>query len=110
MFACCLAIFASSKAFGQKRAYIPAYIRDSATVEGRQFRPERTAQSDNFFLIWGAAVANDPRETAEEDLRFDPRQILDTLEAIYRRCKDLGLVNDAPGTKAATYKFVVVLY
>jgi len=94
----------------QKTAYVPAYIRDTNTVEGRQFRMDHTAQSQNFFLIWGTGVGADPTQAINEALRFDPQQVLDTLEYVYTRCKELGLVNDAPGTKASRYKFVVVMY
>jgi len=97
-------------ALAQKTAYIPAYIRDTNTVEGRQFRVDHTAQSQNFLLIWGTGVGSDPTQAANEALRFDPQQVLDTLEYVYTRCKELGLVNDAPGTKASRYKFVVVMY
>lgn len=71
---------------------------------------DHTAQSQNFFLIWGTGVGADPTQADNEALRFDPQQVLDTLEYVYRRCKELGLVNDAPGTKASRYKFVVVMY
>ena len=100
----------SLTAQAQKKAYVPAYIRDTSTIEGRQFSWDKTAQSENFFLIWGDAVGTKPAEYSDPNLRFDPRQILDTMEYIFRRCDELGMIHDEPGTQASKYKYVIVMY
>ena len=69
----------------QKQAYVPAYIRDTNTVEGRQFSWDKTAQSTNFLLIWGDGVGPSPQTFTDPNLRFDPKQILDTMEYIFRK-------------------------
>ena len=83
-----------------KRAYIPAYIRDTTTVEGRQFTWSKTAQSKNFLMIWGDSVGTDPSKFANPDLRFSPMQVLDTMEVIYKRCMEMGMINTDPSSKA----------
>lgn len=45
----------------QKRAYVPAYIRDTTTIEGRQFTWSKTAQSKNFLMIWATLLVRIPR-------------------------------------------------
>lgn len=94
----------------QKRAYIPAYIRDTTTVEGRQFTWSKTAQSANFLMIWGDSVGTDPAKFPGADLRFDPKQVLDTMEYVYARCKEMGMINTSPDSKANVYKYVIVMY
>ncbi len=94
----------------QKRAYIPAYIRDTATVEGRQFTWSKTAQSTNFLMIWGDSVGTDPSTFPAEDLRFNPKQVLDTMEYVYARCKEMGMINQFPDSRANVYKYVIVMY
>ena len=94
----------------QKQAYVPAYIRDTNTVEGRQFSWDKTAQSTNFLLIWGDGVGPSPQTFTDPNLRFDPKQILDTMEYIFRRCDELGMIHDEPGTQASKYKYVIVMY
>ncbi len=96
--------------FGQKRAYVPAYIRDTNTVEGKQFTWSKTAQSANFFMIWGDSSGGNPAVAADANLRFTPSAVLDTMEYIYRRCADLGMIHDGPGTLATKYKYVIVMY
>lgn len=103
-----LCLFVASPA--QKRAYVPAYIRDTSTVEGRQFSWDKTAQSANFFMIWGDSVGTDPSKFTAEDLRFDPKQVLDTMEYIYARCNEMGMINRSPDSKANLYKYVIVMY
>ncbi len=50
-------------ASAQKTVYIPAYLQDGGTVDGSQFSMDKTAESDNFIIIWGtytgAAVIRD---------------------------------------------------
>lgn len=106
---CCM-LLACSVASAQKSAYVPAYIRDTNTVEGKQFAWERTAQSANFFMIWGAGVGNDPSIYENPDLRFDPARVLDTMEYVYRRCKDMGMINQDSASLANVYKYVIVMY
>ena len=94
----------------QKRAYVPAYIRDTTTTEGRQFTWSKTAQSANFFMIWGDSVGTDPSVFPGQDLRFDPKQVLDTMEYVYARCNEMGMINQSPDSKANLYKYVIVMY
>ncbi len=93
----------------QKTAYIPAYLLDITTVDGAQFTWDKTAQSDNFTLIWGNTVGTTPATYADPDLAFDPAIILDTLEAIYATYKTLGFAQDTPGTNLHQYKIPVVM-
>ncbi|MBU3680206.1 MAG: hypothetical protein FGM32_11505, partial [Candidatus Kapabacteria bacterium] len=87
-----LTLFLQSQSPAQKRAYLPAYIRDTTTVEGQQFSWDKTAQSPNFLMIWGDSVGTDPSKFTAEDLRFNPKQVLDTMEYIYARCDEMGMI------------------
>ncbi|MBU3741890.1 MAG: hypothetical protein FGM24_06340 [Candidatus Kapabacteria bacterium] len=103
-------LVAASTTFAQKRAYVPAYIRDTSTIEGKQFSWDRTRQSKNFLMIWGSAVGNDPSKHENPDLRFDPAQVLDTMEYVYDRCHELGMINTDSSSMANRYKYVIVMY
>lgn len=94
----------------QKMAYIPSYLLNTNDVNGAQFTWSKTAQSANFTLIWGNTVGTNPVNYPDPDLRFDPAAILDTMEYIYTAFKQLGFVDDAPGTKLSQYKVPVVIY
>lgn len=94
----------------QKMTHIPYYLQDTNTVDGKQFSWDKTRQSENFILIWGNTVGTDPSVYADPELRFDPAAILDTMEYIYTRFKELGFLDDAPGTKMSQYKVVIVIY
>lgn len=96
--------------YSQKTAYIANYIRDISTVEGKQFTWTKTAQSANFTIIWGDSVGLDPTKASNPDLRFNPVSVLDTMEVIYQRFKNLGFANESAGTKLSQYKIPIVMY
>ncbi|MBK7342617.1 MAG: hypothetical protein IPJ06_05590 [Saprospiraceae bacterium] len=93
----------------QKTAYIPNYLLDGATVDGSQFTWDKTAESENFTLIWGDEAGIDPPSASDPDLRFQPQEILDTLEWIYQQMADIGFVWDTIGTNLHLYKIPVIM-
>lgn len=93
----------------QKTAYIPNYLLDGATVDGSQFTWDKTAESENFTLIWGDDAGIDPPSASDPDLRFHPQEILDTLEWIYQQMADIGFVWDTIGTNLHLYKIPVIM-
>lgn len=98
-------------ALAQKQAYIPLYIQDNTTPEGSQFTWDKTAQSDNFTLIWGNTVGTDPASyTIDPQLTFNPQTILATMEMLYTEYKALGFLDDATGTNLSLYKIPVIMY
>lgn len=105
-----LGICTTTVAMGQKAVYIPAYLRDTNTVDGKQFSLDKTYQTENFILIWGSTVGTDPANYVDPDLRFNPKSVLDTMEFIYTRFKSLGFMDDSPGTNLSKYKVVIVIY
>lgn len=90
--------------------HIPNYLLDTFTVDGKQFSWDKTAESDNFILIWGNTVGTDPTQHPDPNLAFNPVKILDTMEYIYAEFKTLGFVDDAPGTNMSKYKIPIVMY
>lgn len=94
----------------QKTPYIPAFLLDPNTIEGSQFTWTKTAQSDNFTIIWGNTVGLDPTTASDPSLAFDPSKILDTMEYLYTAIKQTGFLNDSAGTKLAQYKIPIVMY
>lgn len=93
----------------QKEVYIPAYLKDIQTVDGSQFSWSKTAQSENFVLIWGNEAGPNPLNAQDPDLRFDPTAVLDTMEWIYDKFKGFGFINDANGTNLGKYKVPVIM-
>ncbi|MEZ5056554.1 MAG: DUF6055 domain-containing protein [Saprospiraceae bacterium] len=100
----------SSPIFAQKSVYIPAYLRDTNTPDGAQFSMNKTAESENFIIIWGNTVGTNPANYSDPDLRFNPLAILDTMEYIYDEFKELEFLDDAPGTILSQYKIPIVMY
>ncbi|MCF8238606.1 MAG: DUF6055 domain-containing protein [Saprospiraceae bacterium] len=98
-----------STLYSQKTAYIPAYLLDAQTVDGSQFTWSKTAESDNFTVIWGDAAGLDPLNAPDPDLVFDPQAILDTMEWIYQQMVDYGFAWDTQGTNLHTYKIPVIM-
>ncbi len=93
----------------QKTAYIPTYLLDNATIDGGQFTWSKTAESDNFTVIWGDAAGLDPQSATDPDLVFDPQEILDTMEWIYNQMVDYGFAWDTIGTNLHLYKIPVIM-
>lgn len=105
---CCLHL--ATSAFSQKTAYIPLYLQNPATVDGSQFSWDKTAESDNFTLIWGNTVGTDPASYPDPNLAFDPQALLDTMEYIYDAFKTLGFADESEGTHLSQYKIPIVVY
>jgi hypothetical protein len=106
-----LSCFSFAVCLAQKTAYIPLYIQDVNGAEGSQFSWDKTAQSDNFTLIWGNIVGTDPANyTDDPSLAFNPEMILGIMEDLYVEYKDLGFLDDAEGTNLALYKVPIVMY
>lgn len=96
-------------AAAQKTAYIPAYLLDTTTVDGKQFTWSKTLQSPNFTMIWGDSVGLNPLQAIDPSLSFNPVAMLDTLEHIYQIFQSLGFARDTVGTNLAQYKIPVVM-
>jgi len=96
--------------FSQKTVHIPNYLQNPNDVNGAQFSWSKTAQSENFILIWGNTVGVNPANYPDPNLAFNPSKILDTMEFIYDEFKLLGFLDDAPGTNLAQYKVPIVMY
>ncbi|MEI6412175.1 MAG: DUF6055 domain-containing protein [Bacteroidota bacterium] len=90
--------------------HIPNYLQDPTNIDGSQFTWDKTYQTENFILIWGNTVGTDPASYTDPDLQFNPVAVLDTMEYIYARFKQLGFMDDAPGTNLSKYKVVIVMY
>lgn len=103
-------LFCSLNGWCQKLTYIPQYILDTNTIDGKQFSWDKTAQSENFTLIWGNTVGTDPANYPDPNLAFDPATILDTMEMFYAIFKQWKFVDDAPGTHLAIYKIPIIMY
>lgn len=80
------------------------------TVDGSQFSWDKTRQSANFILIWGNTVGLDPSTYFDPNLQFNPTSVLDTMEFIYTSFKQLGFMDDSPGTNLGKYKIPIVIY
>lgn len=96
--------------FAQKTVHIPNYLQNPNDVNGAQFTWSKTAQSENFILIWGNTVGTNPANYPDPNLAFNPSKILDTMEYIYDEFKLLGFLDDSPGTNLAQYKVPIVIY
>jgi len=74
------------------------------------FSWQRTAQSDNFILIWGEKVKGDPTDRAlNPSLWFNPKDILTWLEEMYVYYSGSMGMLDTKGTMVQRYKFELVL-
>ena len=105
-----LLLLAMQLASAQKSVYLPLYLQDPNTGESSQYSADKTAQSDNFILIWGNTVGTDPSSYTEDPtLAFNPTTILATMESIYADFKELGFIEDGPGTNLSLYKIPVIM-
>lgn len=100
----------SNSVIAQKQVYIPLYLQNQNDVNGAQFSMDKTAESENFILIWGNTVGTDPSNYPDQDLRFDPQFILNIMEDIYTDFKELDFLDDDAGTNLAKYKIPIVIY
>ncbi|MBP7541238.1 MAG: hypothetical protein KA802_15065, partial [Saprospiraceae bacterium] len=94
----------------QKSVYIPLYLQNPNDVNGAQYSVDKTAESENFILIWGNTVGTDPTNYPDTDIRFNPQQILSNMEDIYIDFKALDFLDDSPGTNLSLYKIPIIIY
>ena len=94
----------------QKSVYIPIYLQNPNDVNGAQYSVDKTAESENFILIWGNTVGTDPTNYPDTDIRFNPQQILSIMEDIYIDFKALDFLDDSPGTNLSLYKIPIIIY
>lgn len=74
------------------------------------FSWSRTAQSDNFVLIWGEKIKGTPTDrSANTDLWFEPDSILHWLEEMYGYYSDSMKLLDTHGANISKYKVELVL-
>lgn len=100
----------ASQIVAQKTVHIPNYLQNPNDVNGAQFTWSKTAQSTNFIMIWGNTVGTNPASYPDPDLNFNPSKILDTMEYIYTRFKELEFLDDSPSTNLAQFKIPIVIY
>lgn len=93
----------------QKTVYIPLYLLDKNTVDGKQFSMSKTLQSENFILIWGDSSGINPLKSRNPDLVFNPQKVLDTMESIYKAFVKFGFAQDDIGTKLHQYKIPIIM-
>ena len=99
-----------SMIYGQKQAYIPNFLLDTANPNAAQFSWNKTYQSTNFVIIWGNTVGTNPVAYSNPDLAFNPVAIASYLENSYTAYKNLGFLIDVPNTlRVAQYKIPIVM-
>lgn len=68
----------------------------------------RSAQSDNFIVVWGPLAGTDPKNNTNPELKFDPVAVLDSMEVLYDfYVKQLHEVEEKGNL--AKYKMIVVV-
>ncbi|MBN1949842.1 MAG: T9SS type A sorting domain-containing protein [Bacteroidales bacterium] len=82
-----------------------------ATVNQQSdFSWERTAQSRNFIVYWGGRIVGDPTDAANGDLRFNPNNILEIMEALLSYMTDtIGFIENPDEGNMGRYKHEVVM-
>jgi len=89
----------------EKEVYIQYAVRTHD-----DFSWDRTAQSENFIIFWGAGISGDPRNRElNGNLWFDPDAILQYSEAFYAYVSDTMKFLNAGGANASRYKFEIVM-
>lgn len=93
-----------------KKTYIPKYLEDKSTVQGKQFTRTNTFQSPNFWMSWGYGVGPDPKNAQAEWPTFDPMESMIMSERVYKGFKDkTGFLVDSVGTNLGKYQVPIVL-
>ncbi|MFN3589399.1 MAG: DUF6055 domain-containing protein [Spirosomataceae bacterium] len=93
-----------------KETYIPKYLEDNTTVQGKQFTRTNTFQSPNFWISWGYGVGPDPKNARGEWATFDPMETMIMSERVYKGFKDkTGFLVDSVGTNLGKYQVPIVL-
>ncbi len=90
---------------GGKCIYVQRSVRNNP-----DFDLERSAQSDNFVIFWGANIEGDPRDSIlNPELWFDPDYILEVSEAFFDYVTDTIGFLDPEGENTSRYKFEIVM-
>ncbi|HSF87993.1 MAG TPA: DUF6055 domain-containing protein, partial [Saprospiraceae bacterium] len=91
--------------FAQKEIYIP---NEWQQPNGLDYSLDRSAESGNFIIFWGPLAGVDPTQ-APSDIAFDPQDILNTAEELYRFYIDtIQFVTDDEGL-LSQYKIILVM-
>lgn len=89
----------------EKEVFIQNAVRTHS-----DFSWDRTAQSENFIIFWGAKIIGDPKNRdLNGNLWFDPEAILEYSEAFYAYVSDTMQFLNADGPNASRYKFEIVM-
>ncbi|MEP6793747.1 MAG: DUF6055 domain-containing protein [Saprospiraceae bacterium] len=90
--------------FSQKQIYIPQEWQQG----GFDYSLTRSAESDNFIVFWGPLAGDDPTQ-APGDISFNPQNILNTAENLYKFYIDtIHFINDDQGL-IHQYKIILVM-
>lgn len=90
--------------FSQKEIYIPLEWQAGSL----DYSLDRSAESENFIVFWGPLAGNDPN-MAPADIAFNPQQILNTAEELYKFYIDtIQFLNDEAGL-LSQYKIILVM-
>jgi len=85
-------------------------VLQSAVENNPDFSWENTAQSENFIIYWGEEIEGHPTDEVNEDLMFDPGEILEMLEDIYIfMTEDLAFIDNPDEGNWSKYKHEVVM-
>src|SRR5687767_1980856 len=91
--------------FSQKEIYIP---QEWQQPNGLDYSLDRSAESGNFIIFWGPLAGEDPTQ-APSEISFDPQDILNTAEELYRFYIDtIQFVQDDEGL-LSEYKIILVM-
>ncbi len=102
-----LALLCATAARAQKEVYIPNEWKNPAANVPYDLQ-HRSRESENFVVAWGPLVGNDPQTATDPNLRFDPQEVLDTLESIYSfYIKDLKVVDEIGNL--SKYKIMITM-
>lgn len=100
-----LAFLCPVLARSQKTVYLPDEWRNTSNVP---YSMTRSMESDNFVVFWGPLVGDDPLNSLDPSLSFNPRTVLDTMENIYKSyIKDMKVLEERDNL--AKYKMIVVI-
>jgi len=90
--------------FGQKEVYIPVEWQQGSF----DYSFDRSAQSDNFIMFWGPLAGLDPT-SAPDEIAFDPGEILNTAEDLYRFYIDTLVFIPGDTGLITKWKMIIVL-
>jgi carbonic anhydrase/acetyltransferase-like protein (isoleucine patch superfamily) len=91
--------------FAQKQVYIPLEWQSGSL----DYSLERSAESGNFIIFWGPLAGTDPTQ-APIEIAFNPQDILNTAEDLYRFYIDtIKFVDDDNGGLITQYKIILVM-